>query len=1200
MNDLNNITNLLENVAYDNDYDEQNGNINNEELFQEFIRWSNLSYNNAFILINLAIIVYLIFGVIQVFLLINAYKFIKILFLVHFIITITILIIVFFFRFKDVVNKLILISFMNILLIFIFLMIVIVVFPSAFKNLFVKNFYLQSGFLVVLYILGRLNSHLIKSIVIVMYVSIIFFSYFTNVKVNLINESRDFKHEISYYNYLIYQKNNIMDGIDFYSFEIKNKTLTNTSNNINSKEIMEFLKEYESNEFNSSDVQNNIYKNMRNKKSINILSHLFSEKMIPNTSSGFIEYLTRGNIMTYEYDYLIYSVELFHTLSFIGFFYLGDMFFKNKKKDYIKILKEKKVSDFLENLINNLPIILLSTSKDKTFYFNNQFNSEHKKFYNALMKDKSETQTHHSKSLDDGFEHHINITKQHKWLESLKNFNEKIYDDELNINKNDISKEIKIDTKDNEICENYINQNNYFLDGFLKQSYNESNKEISLIDIISYVDEKINELFKFNSNIKIELFNLESYIQHILLQEFNSFFDFNLKNSEHETLKINHDISYEEAYIKNQNSKLTMKKNIENHKDKDKNLTNSFVNLGKFKYNNDDLIYNISVKVIVKFIGNEKEIVYTFMINNITEVITMEKKVSELLIQKKLLSKMAHEFKTPLLVIRSLVNSINDKNISNKEIISQINSISEYINFLINDISISSSRHGLISISKKMINVKSIMEYFLTTSRSLTNVLPGSKSNIKISMEYDSKIDKYFLYTDEFRLKQVLFNLLNNSLKFTQKGSITLITEIVIKNSEEILQIRIKDTGIGIKNSHLKTIIKGNKNSSSNVIINKEDYNKSGTGLGLNIVSILLNKLKIKFDINSNLGIGTEVILEFRKNSLFLKNYESSKILDINFKLDDIDHIHSKSICYEKFNDFNLKVFDDSHFIVPCHNSNIIDNINNQNSNSNLNEDLNSTKLIEKYECFNKFPNRELNFINNESIHIVNFSMNPITNETNLSNINMENYRIHNNRRFSEIWNENLFIKETFFFELTKCDQYKLNVSNKTLSVETLENDINVNFPKSKRNIEFIFRYDFIDNCQLIIILEDNHLIRKSLVNQIIKLPEFIKHENLFLIEAADGVDLLKIATDLQKTNYKIKCLITDENMEFMNGSDCIKIIRKMMNEGIISKFSLLSLTAFSDDDRIDSIKKSGADFVFSKPISKSNLSKIFNNYILN
>lgn len=111
------------------------------------------------------------------------------------------------------------------------------------------------------------------------------------------------------------------------------------------------------------------------------------------------------------------------------------------------------------------------------------------------------------------------------------------------------------------------------------------------------------------------------------------------------------------------------------------------------------------------------------------------------------------------------------------------------------------------------------------------------------------------------------------------------------------------------------------------------------------------------------------------------------------------------------------------------------------------------------------------------------------------------------------------------------------------------------------------------------------------------KLKETKKLKYKFeIIEGTDGIDALKFIIDRGIVS-KIKAIFIDENMEYLNGSESVKIIRKLQSLNKVSKFSIASVTAFEDLAMKEIIKNSGMDEVYSKPLSKSQLLEFFDKY---
>lgn len=95
-----------------------------------------------------------------------------------------------------------------------------------------------------------------------------------------------------------------------------------------------------------------------------------------------------------------------------------------------------------------------------------------------------------------------------------------------------------------------------------------------------------------------------------------------------------------------------------------------------------------------------------------------------------------------------------------------------------------------------------------------------------------------------------------------------------------------------------------------------------------------------------------------------------------------------------------------------------------------------------------------------------------------------------------------------------------------------------------------------------------------------------------------DGIDIIKLFISNEE-NENIMLIITDENMEFFNGSEAIKIIRKIELMKKKKRVKIISLSCHEDKNMGDLIIKSGADFIMTKPLSKQSIKSFLQNNIL-
>lgn len=140
--------------------------------------------------------------------------------------------------------------------------------------------------------------------------------------------------------------------------------------------------------------------------------------------------------------------------------------------------------------------------------------------------------------------------------------------------------------------------------------------------------------------------------------------------------------------------------------------------------------------------------------------------------------------------------------------------------------------------------------------------------------------DDIVLTTDEARLYQIFENLIDNAVKFTEEGSIT----ISAYKKEEQCVVTIADTGIGIRSEYCDTLFTGFTKASGSL---SSKY--PGTGLGLTIVSKLITLLGGKIEVESQLGRGSSFTVRFPlQKGIEILQHQRKTILVID---DDPDSI---------------------------------------------------------------------------------------------------------------------------------------------------------------------------------------------------------------------------------------------------------------------------------------------------------------------
>jgi signal transduction histidine kinase len=134
----------------------------------------------------------------------------------------------------------------------------------------------------------------------------------------------------------------------------------------------------------------------------------------------------------------------------------------------------------------------------------------------------------------------------------------------------------------------------------------------------------------------------------------------------------------------------------------------------------------------------------------------------------------------------------------------------------------------------------------------ITSLQPlADKKQLLLSLDISPDING--VESDRRRVEQIFLNLINNAIKFTEHGSVSVAARI----AGDFILTTITDTGIGIHEDNLEHIFEPFRQVDSGLSRLHE-----GTGLGLSICKALLTKLNGTINIQSALGAGTTVIVK--------------------------------------------------------------------------------------------------------------------------------------------------------------------------------------------------------------------------------------------------------------------------------------------------------------------------------------------------
>jgi len=196
--------------------------------------------------------------------------------------------------------------------------------------------------------------------------------------------------------------------------------------------------------------------------------------------------------------------------------------------------------------------------------------------------------------------------------------------------------------------------------------------------------------------------------------------------------------------------------------------------------------------------------------------------------KSEFLANMSHEIRTPMTAILGFAENLLDPDQPESERISAIHTIrrnGEYLLGLINDIlDLSKIEAGKMTVEQVACHPCRI----IAEVASLVRVRADAKG-LPFHFEYNGPIPQT-IHCDPTRLRQILINLTSNAIKFTEQGSVRLVTELIERNGEPQLQFDVIDTGIGLTEAQIGRLFKpfGQADGSTTRTF-------GGTGLGLAI-----------------------------------------------------------------------------------------------------------------------------------------------------------------------------------------------------------------------------------------------------------------------------------------------------------------------------------------------------------------------------
>lgn len=247
--------------------------------------------------------------------------------------------------------------------------------------------------------------------------------------------------------------------------------------------------------------------------------------------------------------------------------------------------------------------------------------------------------------------------------------------------------------------------------------------------------------------------------------------------------------------------------------------------------------------------------------NQIQSQLQESKEVAErsLAIKENFLANMSHEIRTPMNAVLGFTHLLEDTTLDErqKEFVKAIKISGQNLMTIINDIlDYSRLESGRIVIEQIPFSVREAFD-----SLSILLQQKAREKNIKLKFEIDERIPESLL-GDPTRLMQMLLNLSDNALKFTEQGSVRISAELEQQTSDAAtIVFTIADTGRGIPPDKLSAIFERFTQASA-----ETTRKYGGTGLGLSIVRSLVELQKGTITVNSTVNEGSvfKVIISYK------------------------------------------------------------------------------------------------------------------------------------------------------------------------------------------------------------------------------------------------------------------------------------------------------------------------------------------------
>lgn len=533
--------------------------------------------------------------------------------------------------------------------------------------------------------------------------------------------------------------------------------------------------------------------------------------------------------------------------------------------------------------------------------------------------------------------------------------------------------------------------------------------------------------------------------------------------------------------------------------------------------------------------------------------------------KSQFLSNMSHELRTPMNGIIGMSQALKDsRNLADEEM-DQANTIyrsADALLLILNDIL------NFSKIEARKIELEYITFELKDLIEDVADLMSTSANNkgLEIITEIDSKIP-LSLEGDQGRLRQIMNNLVNNAIKFTSYGQIYIKLELVNSADDvHLIKFNIIDSGIGIAEDKLGSMFKSFTQADMSTT---RKY--GGTGLGLSICRELVEIMKGKIAVSSEIGKGSNFHFTVPLKESESKEedvYQAQKREIIGKDIAMVEYNELARIIYGKY--FNNLMVNCE--MLSCDNDNETseENIEENNAKFILNKISNLQKIpqtiILSHNPYNKInailiAKKIKNILELQNIPLILLSSIP-----DKIKIKQEDLNLFNRAIFKPVKRDRLLLSLFFTLKITYYEEDGKLIEDGKIKEEDL----------STKGLK-------------VLLCEDNEVNMK--VAQTI-----LKRFGFNLDFAENGQEAVN-----KFIHVKYDMILMDCMMPVMDGFEATREIRKIEKERNVEKpILIVALTANASEEDKDKCLENGMNDFISKPIKKELILSVFNKWFGN